>query len=136
MKISSQLLLTLLALGCGAVAPAARAADEPAAVAAATDAAKGQSRKGAATEVAQKRLQDLNAAVTLTDDQKQKIKEIFAKEAAAQKGVPAADRRAKRGEGMKASHDQVRAVLTPEQQAKFDAMPAPERAGKKGKKAR
>jgi Spy/CpxP family protein refolding chaperone len=135
MKISPKLLLTLLSLGLGAVAPVARAADEPAATTVAPDEPKAHGKKGAALEQAQKRLQGIDAAVTLTDDQKQKIKEIWVKEGAAQKDVPAADRRAKRGEAMKAAHDQVRAVLTPEQQAKFDAMPAPGRAGKKGKKA-
>jgi len=80
------------------------------------------------------RLQQLDQSLQLTADQKQKIKDIWAKQAEGMKDVPAEQRRGKGMEALKASRDQVRAVLTPEQQTKFDAMkPEGERKGK-GKK--
>ncbi len=74
-----------------------------------------------------KRLETLDTALKLTDDEKSQIKAIWSKTAADIKA--GGDRRAL----MKASHDQVRTVLTPEQQAKFDAMP-PEARGNRAKK--
>ncbi len=41
----------------------------------------------------------------------------------------------KTGEVLKTGHDQVRALLTPEQQKEFDALPPEGRAGKKAKKS-
>jgi len=134
MKTTAKLLLVILALGLSAAAPFVRAADEtrPAAPAKKEHAGKREAMAGAV----QKRLEAIDTAVGLTADQKQQIKAVWAKGAEEMKGVPEGERRAKRGEAMKASHDQVRVLLTPEQQVKFDAMPAPGGKGKgKGKKA-
>ena len=137
MKTTSKLFLVLLALGLGAAAPLVRAADEAMPATPTAPAKKERGGKhGPMAAMAEKRLQDIDAAVTLTPEQKQKIKDIWAKEAAEVKALPEGERRGKAAEAMKAGHDQVRAVLTPEQQVKFDAMPAPGGKGKaKGKKA-
>jgi Spy/CpxP family protein refolding chaperone len=74
------------------------------------------------------RLKQLDETLKLTDDQKQKIRDIWTKEAASAKDSGAKDRRA----ALMAVRDQVRAVLTPEQQTKFDAM-KPDWHGAKGK---
>lgn len=65
----------------------------------------------------------------LTDDQKTKITAIYAKQAEKMRemmrdqGTPPEERRAKMQEANKATVAEVRALLTPEQQPKFDAMP-------------
>lgn len=68
----------------------------------------------------------------LTADQKTKIQGIYAKSAAGLRDASPEERAGK----MRETRDQVRAVLTPEQQTKFDAMPAPGRGqgGGQGKK--
>jgi Spy/CpxP family protein refolding chaperone len=68
--------------------------------------------------MAEQRLEQLDKTLQLTADQKQQIKEIWAKEAAAAKGGEGKDRRA----ALMRSRDEVRAVLTPAQQEKFDHM--------------
>jgi Spy/CpxP family protein refolding chaperone len=76
------------------------------------------------------RVEQLDKALTLTDDQKTKIKDIYTKAAddmrAAMKEGRDGDReaaRAKMMEKMRATRDQVRALLTDEQKKKFDEMP-------------
>lgn len=76
------------------------------------------------------RVEQLDKALSLTEEQKTKIKDIYTKageemRAAFQKGG-GGDReaaRAKMMEQMKATRDQVRALLTDEQKKKFDEMP-------------
>ncbi len=83
------------------------------------------------------RLKMLDEKLHLTDAQKQQITAIWS--ASEQKGkalreddtLSKEDRRAKMGEIMKDSHDQIRALLTPEQQIAFDALP-PEPRGHRG----
>ena len=81
----------------------------------------------------EQRLEQLDKNLQLTADQKEQIKAIWAKEATAAKAGEGKDRRA----ALKATRDQVRAVLTPDQQAKFDKMtdqrPGPLGRGKKAK---
>lgn len=86
----------------------------------------------------EQRLKQLDETLKLTDDQKQKIKDIWAKQAGSMKDLSPDERRTKGREMFKAVHDQIRAILTPEQQKKFDQMrpEGPRAAGKgKGKKA-
>jgi Spy/CpxP family protein refolding chaperone len=78
------------------------------------------------------RLRQLDETLQLTSDQKQKIKNIWAKQLEEVKDLSPEERRAKGKEALKATRAEVRAVLTPEQQTKFDAM-KPERHGHKGK---
>lgn len=124
-------------------APAAPAApDAPAA-----PAPQGHARKGGmGARAMDHRLKLLTEKLNLTADQQTKIKDIW--KDAAEKGRAARqdpaneklsreERRAKAEAMMKDAHDQVRAVLTADQQAIFDKLPAdgPGRGGKdKGEK--
>jgi Spy/CpxP family protein refolding chaperone len=129
-----KLLLTfLLAGGSGA---AAIAADDGTIAVAPTvseivespkNAADGKRGRGALEQ----RIQQLDQRLQLTAAQKQQIQEIWTKEAAGAKGTEGKDRRAV----MMRSRDEVRAVLTPSQQAKFDAMDREALKGKAGAKA-
>ncbi|HRE80937.1 MAG TPA: Spy/CpxP family protein refolding chaperone [Opitutaceae bacterium] len=90
------------------------------------------------------RLKMMSEALALTDAQKEKVKAIVADEAAAMKAlrddtsVAEDARRGKMREIRQAHAAKIRAVLTPEQQAKFDEMGAKmgggKGGGKKGKK--
>ena len=91
---------------------------------ASTSVINAQEKKGRGNQTPEQRIERLETAVgTLTADQKKKITDIYAKAAAA---APEA-----RGEAMQAAQKEIRAVLTPEQQKKFDEMP---QAGKGGGK--
>jgi len=128
--------LLMLAAGIAAAAlPAARAADEtqptpaPAAAPNADQPAARPERRGRMDPA--QMLEHLKMAVNLTDDQTAKVKAIFQDQRAkmealrGDESLSREDRRAKMMELMKASHDQIRALLTPDQQQKFDAMPRP-----------
>jgi len=90
------------------------------------------------------RVEQLDKAVTLTEEQKTKIKEIYTKAQedmrAAFRGGGGGDRdaaREKMMEAMRRTREQVRALLTDEQKTKFDAMPqrgAGDQGGRKGKR--
>jgi Spy/CpxP family protein refolding chaperone len=88
----------------------------------------------------EQQLQRLDAAVKLTDDQKAKVIEIYKKavaDAQALRGGGGGGRQemmAKGQEIQKAAHDQIRALLTADQQTKFDAMPTPPPGGRGGRR--
>ena len=125
MKSSLKLLSTLFALALVAAAPALRAA--------AADTPAKKARAGQRLEQAvEARDKELIEKLSLTAEQQTKLTEI--RKSGAEQLKAAAGDRAKMREVVQAQHDQVRAMLTPEQQTKFDAMPAAARAGK-GKKA-
>jgi Spy/CpxP family protein refolding chaperone len=91
-------------------------------------------------EFREHRMQRLDEKLHLTADPKTKINAIWDKtEAEARAARTDANasvqtsRRAKRQEKAKAAHDEVRAVLTPEQQKIFDAMPADRPGGRRAK---
>jgi len=115
---SSKLLLSVLALVAFAAAPVIRAEDTPAAPAA------GDHKAGPRGE----RLKELAEKLALTDDQKAKIKPIIEDEAKALKAlkedttIEKKDKRAKLMEIRKSHSEQILAILTPDQQAKFKAM--------------
>lgn len=75
------------------------------------------------------RVEQLDKALTLTEEQKTKIKDIYTKageemRAAMKDGGGDRDAaRTKMMERMRATRDQVRALLTDEQKKKFDEMP-------------
>ncbi len=72
----------------------------------------------------EQRIERLETAVgKLTDEQKTKIKAIYAKSTEKMQALPEGDRREKGMEIMRESQKEVRAVLTAEQQKKFDEMP-------------
>jgi hypothetical protein len=82
----------------------------------------------------EQQVQRLDAAVKLTDDEKTKVTDIYKK--------AVADTQALRSGGggsredmmaiQKTAHDQIRALLTADQQKLFDAMPQPGRGGRRG----
>ncbi len=97
----------------------------------------GKHRAGAAGD----RIQHLTEQLSLTADQQAKVKAIYAEQATAMKelandtSLSEQDRRSKRMELMRGANAKVRAVLTPEQQTKFDQMsPGRNEGGRKGKK--
>ena len=125
-------LLALLGLTALSLAPLARADEPPPGPPPAGD----QGRPDPAKR-REHRLQMLDEKLSLTAEQKNQIKAIW--DNAGEKGqalraeavAARDDLRAKRMEAMKATHDQVRAVLTPDQQKIFDALP-PEGHGHRG----
>jgi Spy/CpxP family protein refolding chaperone len=118
MNTSLKTLVTLISFAVCTAVPVVRAADTTAPAAAAPTTAK----PNKAIERLQAQLSPLN----LTDDQKAKVDAIIQdeeKSAAAlrkDKGVAKADRQAERQELRQDTLDKIRAVLTPEQAAKFD----------------
>jgi len=126
--------LALLGLSALALAPLARA-DEPPAAPPPPPAGEHPHPDRAAMRA--QRLTELTQKLSLTDAQQQQVKAIWA--ASEEQGkalrdddsLSREDRRAKMDAIMKSSHDQVRAILTPDQQKTFDAMP-PERRGHRG----
>ena len=82
------------------------------------------------------RMKELDEKLQLTAEQKTQIQTIWDKAEEQGKALRAdetmarEDRRAKAGELMKATHAQVRGVLTPDQQKTFDTMPA--KMGRRG----
>lgn len=123
-------LLSLLSLTALAAAPFVRAEDAPATPPAAPAGEHARPARG-------ERFKQLAEKLQLTEAQKTQIKPIMEK--AAQDGMALRDdeslskedKRAKMTEIRKTSHDQIRALLTPDQQKTFDAMPPPER-GRRG----
>ena len=95
---------------------------------------RGAAPGSAATPDAQ--VQRLNAAVTLTDEQKAKVLAIYKDEATKLEALRAdtkltqEERMAKLQEAQAATRTAVRAVLTADQQKKFDAMPAANAGGR------
>ena len=79
----------------------------------------------------------LTEKLGLTADQQAKVTAIWKDSQAQTKALRAdttlsdEDRRSKIGEIMKAQHDQIRALLTPEQQTTFDSLPKPGERRKK-----
>ena len=122
MKIRS-LLLRLVALGCVAALPALNA----------QDAKKGRGPGGGGGRgmmSAEQRIERLEEAVgKLTDAQKAKIKDIYAKTSEKMQALSDDERREKGMELMRDSGRAVRAVLTEEQQKKYDEMMAQMRQG-------
>jgi periplasmic protein CpxP/Spy len=82
----------------------------------------------------QQRLDHLSEALTLTDDQKPKVKAALEAQAETMKGLKDATQDERR-EKMKTSHEEfdakMKGILTPEQYTKFEAMP---RGGPGGRK--
>ncbi len=93
--------------------------------------AQAQEKKGRGNMTPEARIEQIETAVgKLTAEQKTKITAIYAKLAENMKGGD----REKMGEMMQATRKEVRAVLTPDQQKKFDDMPQGRGAGGGGGK--
>ena len=92
-----------------------------------------QDKKGKGMMTPEQQVTRLEEAVgTLTADQKTKITAIYEKASKDRAALSQEEMREKGREIAMAAAKDVRALLTPEQQTKFDAMPAP--GGKGGKK--
>jgi periplasmic protein CpxP/Spy len=134
MKSTLKVVLSLLALGLVAGAPIARAQDQtpPA------QAPKGPGGGGGRFMSPEDRVKQLDEALKLTDDQKTKITDLLKTQQEkgqalrADQSMSREDRRAKMMEIGKATQDGIRALLTPDQQTKFDALPQPGRGGPRG----
>lgn len=126
MKLTIKMLVTLLAIGAMTSATALRAQEDKPAPPAEGARPHGPARNRPSPA---QQIERLDKAVTLTAEQKTKLLDIYTKAAEQAKALTPEERRAKGPEIMKATRDQVRALLTPEQQAKFDAMPMGPRGG-------
>lgn len=104
---SLKFLLPVLALGVLAASPLAQA----------------QEKKKGGGMSPEARVEQLDQSLTLTAEQKSKILAILEKGRTEMQNVPKEERKDKMAGMMKAQNDQIRALLTPEQQKKFDAMP-------------
>lgn len=92
-------------------------------VAAASNASAADGGKGRGQQTPEQQVANLEQAVgSLSADQKTKITAIYTKAAEALRAVPKEERKEKGGAMMQKTRGEVRAVLTAEQQAKFDAM--------------
>jgi Spy/CpxP family protein refolding chaperone len=88
---------------------------------------------GRSMPTAEQQIERIEQAVgTLSADQKTKLKGIYAKTAEKLQAIPQEERREKGMEIYQATRKEVRAVLTPEQQKKYDEMP--QGRGQGGKK--
>src|SRR5690606_25770623 len=84
--------------------------------------AQAQPKKGGMSP--EQQLERIEQAVgSLSGEQKSKIKDVIAQSAEELRNVPKEERREKMGELMRARNAKIRALLTPEQQKKFDEMP-------------
>lgn len=132
MKPTLRIGLMAAALAVAAL-PITRAADEtqppPPPGAGADKAAEQHPRRGPRSP--QEQLQRLSDALSLTPQQKDQIGAIYKENAPQRQAImndeslSREDRRAKMGELTKSTQTKVRALLTPEQQQKFDTMPRP-----------
>ena len=131
MKSSVKILISVLALGVMASAPALRAQDP------ATPPAEGQggAKKGKGGKGGGMSVASIEQAVgSLTDDQKAKIGDIIAKGQSDMQALSQEERATKGREIQQAMRADIRAVLTADQQTKFDAMPMGGPGGKGKKK--
>lgn len=114
------LALTAIGLTVGSL----QAADTPAPSSApAPSPAVGQHEHGGKHVKRGGELKRLADALNLTADQRDKIKDLFKQRREAMKALPKEEARGQKGQEIRdAYRAKIRAVLTPEQQAKFDAI--------------
>lgn len=90
---------------------------------------------GRTMPTAEQQIERIEQAVgTLSAEQKTKLKGIYAKSAEKLQAIPQEERREKAMPILQETRKQVRAVLTPEQQKKFDEMPQGRGQGGQGAK--
>jgi Spy/CpxP family protein refolding chaperone len=138
MKSALKVVLTVLALGLVAGAPIASAQDQTPPPQGPKGPDGGGGGRGGHFMSPEERVKQLDEALKLTDDQKAKITELLKTQQEkgqalrADQTMSREDRRAKMMEIGKATQDGIKALLTPEQQTKFDALPQPGRGGPRG----
>jgi periplasmic protein CpxP/Spy len=136
MKSTLKVVLSLLALGLVAGAPIASAQDQTPPPQGPNGPGGGRGGRGMFSP--EDRIKQLDEALKLTDDQKTKITALLKTQMEnmaplfADQSMSREDRRAKMMEIGKATNDAIKALLTPEQQTKFDALPRPGRGGPRG----
>lgn len=93
--------------------------------------AQDQGKKGGGGRgfTAEAQIARIDEAVTLTADQKTKATAILTKVQEQVAALPQEERMSKGMELRQAANKEIRALLTPEQQTKFDAMPQGGRGG-------
>ena len=138
--------IAVIAAGLAVAAwPALRAADEPsqpppppAPPAAAGGEKSPEARPKHWQREQMERFEHMKQALNLTQEQSDQILAIINGNAPQRQAIMSddslskRDRRAKMRELMKGTDARIRALLTPEQQTKFDAMPRPGRGGRDG----
>jgi periplasmic protein CpxP/Spy len=128
-----KLLIVLTVALAGAIAPVATFAQD--AAPAAPGGAGGAGGRGA-RQTPEERVKHLKETLGLTDDQATKIQAIYVaaqektKPLREDKSLSQEDRRAKMGEIMKSTQEDVNKVLTPDQQAKLKAEQEKRRAAR------
>ena len=134
MKSFVKVLISVLALGVMASAPMLRAQDDKAPPAEGKKGGGG-GKGGRGQMSPEQRITAIETAVgTLTAEQKTKITAILEKSAKDMMALGQDATREQRMEVGAAANKEIRAVLTADQQTKFDAMPAPGRGGGGGGK--
>jgi Spy/CpxP family protein refolding chaperone len=117
MKTSLKTFITFIGLALAVAAPAVRAqSDAPAAAP--------ETKKHEHSGGKHDRVQELADRLSLTDAQKTQVAAIYKDQEDALKALSADEKKTKSREITEAHRAQVRALLTPEQQTKFDAMTA------------
>ena len=92
---------------------------------AAVSSASAAEGKGKGQQSPEQQVANLEQAVgSLTADQKSKITAVYANAQQAQRAIPKEERKEKGAALMQKTRGEVRALLTPDQQAKFDKMGA------------
>lgn len=129
MKSPVKFIITLLAIGVMASMPTLRAQDDKAPPA---EGQKGGRRGGGRGPSVEQQVTRMDEALTLTADQKTKITAILTKAQEDIQALPQDQRREKGMEIRQTAMKDVRALLTPEQQTKFDAMPQQGPGGRRG----
>lgn len=139
MKSSTKILISVLALAAAGATSFVRADDVQTPLPTSPDNSAAPGAKGAKGDhpmrgAIRERMKEMKEKLNLTPDQEKQIGQILKNNADSFKA--ARGDREKMGELMKSQREQVRAVLTPDQQTTFDSMPPPgERHGGKKKDA-
>lgn len=113
-----KLIVTLTVAACAAGGFSVRADDERAK----PPTTKEEGRTGTSRFTPQERMTRLTEALTLTPDQQEKIRTIWAEQRShfeKARALPQDERREKVREAVRAQNDRISEVLTPEQKAKF-----------------
>lgn len=101
----------------------------------AQDASNGHGKKGHGTRGVDQRVERLDKAVSLTDEQKPKVKALFEEEGkkmAATRDLSGDERTTKRREIMKEQNKKLKDILTPDQFKKYQQVAMHHGKGKRG----
>ena len=102
-------------------------------IANAQDAAKDAKKGGKGRQTVEQRLQEMGTQLSLTDEQKPKVKAVLEETAKKMKDVSQDERRTKMPELMAEQSKKLKEILTPDQIAKYTKMQEARKGGKKKK---